>query len=70
MVPAGGLEPPQPKPTDFESVVSTIPPRWHKYVGSEIIVIFYLKVNNILPICFEDGTLIARILKNGGLLCV
>lgn len=45
MVPAGGLEPPHPKITDFESVVSTIPPRW--LVKIEIIIITYLKVNNI-----------------------
>ena len=29
LVPPGGLEPPRPKATDFESVVSTISPRWH-----------------------------------------
>ncbi len=46
VVPAGGLEPPHPKITDFESVVSTIPPRRLCVVKSEIIVTYSLKVNN------------------------
>ena len=49
MVPMGGLEPPRPKATDFESVVSTISPHRleHFVIADEIIVCSFLIINEI-----------------------
>ncbi len=55
MVPAGGFEPPHPKATDFESVVSTVPPRW---LGDEIILVYSLITNYFTNFC-RYGTRIA-----------
>ena len=64
MVPAGGLEPPRLAPTDFESVMSTIPSRrqlFEMFLRCRIVVTYNLKENYFLSIC-KNGTFIASIL--------